>query len=1229
MAKQKPKGWLDKYAPVDEAAAKEYARRQTRLSADNATPELRKVNRENARKENFISNSPFTQSLAAMSPNHNPIIGRLAAESITEANPLMSAVRLTNSIKDPANNPYGMGKGKGAVQNALGFLGAVGDISDFGNILSPALSSVKSVGKAAKTAIKQSKDALPSYYPDDLFIPDKPYDTEAQRIDRVRQAFWNSNRNENNSLSPEYLKVINNYGIGNRQLYTGVPFSNLSTYYVDDLRDIFRSGKRPITPREMEVLNKRGVRYESPPAPTIPPMYGLTNGPSNITPSPAGGLFGMTAEQTNAAWANVNNSINTFNLNDLTTSTSLRGRLDQRIQSALGMNSPRNLITSSRPRQSLLQSLGESIYTGLGGSRRSHNQYVPFSQLVAEQNAGRGLFNRSGFTKQQILNSPEFTDKKALSEMSDEDFIHTVFTPSGQVARYESSVAPHLFTGDNEITPLTSIEYADAFNSRLDLLNDIIAKNNKSGVNYRVKAIDSNGKLTFHTPKQIKRWQDEPGIVKTVEDLEKLKNDPVELQKRLHANAETLEDFDRIINSLKEDRIIAPEGESSWNTRINPGEWRGTVENFPSREYYESIPGLKMAGTTSGVFSDGIVRKGSGAYKSVNEYLKTLDLGRVKAGFNSQSKDSRGLWETYVKKGIAAGHWGDPFTVHGVMKKNGGWLDKYEDGGELNYNDSSVSAPEGFQGDGYSNVGRNYSPAWGGQFEDGGEIAQTGKKIPFEQWYKTVPKTKNDTTSYNLRRAYELAPQKELDAFVKNPKAHLMSVYEDPNTGIYEFMKSKNHSTIQKELDFYNSKKGTDFRNSYDLETTNDFYRYVPKKEMAMGGSMPGAVGFTYARTGSIPSNGKYAKKTMASAQNGTEMEYYQNGLDWKPRSMADGGEVVPGENEELQIPSAWEDRKAFIKNNPSRLRGSALGGVPRFMPLQMLDVDQFEVEDVNYDQAALKHFVNSLTPVESKNYIPKMEDKFDTMENMYNTKSTKFDEDWSKLNSLNESSNKIKLNTGRFRGAKVPTNIIDELAETSRKQNVPLGQLLTLMGRESMFGSGAETNQGRASNKTNLMSGWNVAEDYQPYEHLRFLADNKVPGIKANPTPHGYDYDITDDRAMNNYLRKNPKILEQYQQKLDSTKSLGGQDAFDLAARFLKKKGVKGYNPGDPNYTNAFNKDYDLLKQDKGLMKYVKQKGYTFEDGGSLELTKLDQLTNFTNYNTKQPGGWLDKYES
>jgi hypothetical protein len=63
----------------------------------------------------------------------------------------------------------------------------------------------------------------------------------------------------------------------------------------------------------------------------------------------------------------------------------------------------------------------------------------------------------------------------------------------------------------------------------------------------------------------------------------------------------------------------------------------------------------------------------------------------------------------------------------------------------------------------------------------------------------------------------------------------------------------------------------------------------------AMGGSLPGAVGFTYARVaGSAPSNGKYAKKTKASAQNGKEMKFYQEGLDFKPNSIAqDGGAIV------------------------------------------------------------------------------------------------------------------------------------------------------------------------------------------------------------------------------------------------------------------------------------------------------------------------------------------------
>lgn len=60
---------------------------------------------------------------------------------------------------------------------------------------------------------------------------------------------------------------------------------------------------------------------------------------------------------------------------------------------------------------------------------------------------------------------------------------------------------------------------------------------------------------------------------------------------------------------------------------------------------------------------------------------------------------------------------------------------------------------------------------------------------------------------------------------------------------------------------------------------------------MQMGGSVPGAVGFTYARTVSAaPSNGPYAKKTKASAQNGMEMKYYQEGLDFKPKTISKNG---------------------------------------------------------------------------------------------------------------------------------------------------------------------------------------------------------------------------------------------------------------------------------------------------------------------------------------------------
>jgi hypothetical protein len=145
--------------------------------------------------------------------------------------------------------------------------------------------------------------------------------------------------------------------------------------------------------------------------------------------------------------------------------------------------------------------------------------------------------------------------------------------------------------------------------------------------------------------------------------------------------------------------------------------------------------------------------------------------------------------------------------------KNGGWLEKYNDGGPIqpNYNDSNASAGPGFEGDGYSNVGRNYSPAWGGQFQMGGSIGGATQGIP-------------------------------------------------------------------------------------------------------------GATGFMYARVaGSTPSKGKGRNKvykTDASAQNGAEMKFYQEGLDFKPKSISKNGseltkldQLTNFTNYNTKQPGGWLDK--------------------------------------------------------------------------------------------------------------------------------------------------------------------------------------------------------------------------------------------------------------------------------------------------------------------------------
>jgi hypothetical protein len=339
-----------------------------------------------------------------------------------------------------------------------------------------------------------------------------------------------------------------------------------------------------------------------------------------------------------------------------------------------------------------------------------------------------------------------------------------------------------------------------------------------------------------------------------------------------------------------------------------------------------------------------------------------------------------------------------------IKPKSNGWLNKFDDGGPIqeNYNDYSVSAPEGFQGDGFSNVGRNYSPAWGGQFEDGGDIPTDKKSQKFygmlKDYYSAPERTEQEKAQYaafnKLNEKYGYAPvgvknrtimgkrsminplngrlNLVADADpevgeIKSTPQKLMDQYLEEYSHYQQYNENPEESKLKKTGRFLGhmakdfgqmikNTKGLNFKKGYDknyvtpgtteyeahkviqpklkkeLDDTAD-QLFQDRSNMAMGGSIPGSVGFTYARTvGAAPSNGPYAKKTLPSAQNGQEMKYYQEGLDWQPKMisrdgmvLAQEGKLLPkiGSKEAYELEKARQNRSDNTRAVPAQVKGT------------------------------------------------------------------------------------------------------------------------------------------------------------------------------------------------------------------------------------------------------------------------------------------------------------------
>ena len=233
------------------------------------------------------------------------------------------------------------------------------------------------------------------------------------------------------------------------------------------------------------------------------------------------------------------------------------------------------------------------------------------------------------------------------------------------------------------------------------------------------------------------------------------------------------------------------------------------------------------------------------------------------------------------------------------QKENGGWLDAYDD---------TPQAENGIEGTmgGLTDKGFDYNGAWGGTMQEGGKLtaeqleslnkAKMRSKMALAAAFgnpSAMRMTSVSPSSYTFS-GNEMIDGESVGVRPGETGTHYMSsmgeyavpyIQEGPN-GKLRF--NSNAS--------FRDKEAIRFDNPKDAQYFAEHYKEVAPmmKRYAMGGSLPGSVGFTYARTKGIPSEGPYAKKTIPSAQNGQEMKFYQEGLDWKPRNISRDGSEIP-----------------------------------------------------------------------------------------------------------------------------------------------------------------------------------------------------------------------------------------------------------------------------------------------------------------------------------------------
>ena len=552
-----------------------------------------------------------------------------------------------------------------------------------------------------------------------------------------------------------------------------------------------------------------------------------------------------------------------------------------------------------------------------------------------------------------------------------------------------------------------------------------------------------------------------------------------------------------------------------------------------------------------------------------------------------------------------------------------GWLDNY--GKQENYNNSKTSVPEGYEGEGYSMKGRNYSPAWGGQFQGGGKLKflqPTSDKLP--EGYR-IPYA--DPSS---ERAMSIGGENGEPAYLIPSFKYGQPLYN----AIEEFKKTGEHL-------------GGPFKTWQEADEWERTVRHpaverketimFPQEKFAMGGSIPGAVGFSYARTQSpAPSNGKYAKKTMASAQNGivaesTFVKKPKIGTTVNESINKKGSEAKRFLNQWMNSPMYTEMAKhsdpdnyqnltnwrrhnlqtTNVHYNPNQLSENLAGRSNRLSG----NVTIFP-EGKNLDDVVMHEFSHSSDRPQveinrHKRAIPQRD--IDLMEKYKKSNAPDDNDNW--INYVTDpSETRARLNSIRQQAKK-------QGVYNPFKEKITIDQYKKLLETNSSEERSNQLNQLRDAYKDtqiiNLLNS--VSQNEQSQQEVPIAQNGKEMQYYQN----GLDFKPKSISKNGSWLSKyEGEVIKDDRGQWDHPGEITEINSNDITMEGVPYNVLGVSDTGDTKLMKP-GKNYKF--KGKKVTEYpMAQNGLRQEQKG---LQNLDNLTNFTNYNKPQPGGWLNKY--